>query len=42
MFIEEDVKFYLVELVLVLDYFYKIGIIYRDFKFEKYVLEFIF
>lgn len=35
MFIEEDVKFYLVEFVFVLDYLYSLGIIYRDLKLEN-------
>ena len=38
MFTEEDVKFYLAELALALDHLHKIGIIYRDLKPEKYVM----
>lgn len=35
MFTEEDVKFYLAELALALDYIHRLGIIYRDLKPEK-------
>lgn len=37
MFTEEDVKFYLAELVLALDHIHSLGIIYRDLKPEKWV-----
>lgn len=37
MFTEEDVKFYMAELVLALDHLHSLGIIYRDLKPEKYV-----
>ena len=36
MFTEEDVKFYMAELVLALDHLHSLGIIYRDLKPEKY------
>ena len=35
MFTEEDVKFYMAELVLALDHLHSLGIIYRDLKPEK-------
>ncbi|OON22655.1 hypothetical protein X801_01440 [Opisthorchis viverrini] len=35
MFTEEDVKFYLAELALALDYLHRHGIVYRDLKPEK-------
>lgn len=35
MFTEDDVKFYLAELVLALEHLHNIGIIYRDLKPEK-------
>ena len=38
MFTEEDVKFYMAELVLALDHLHSLGIIYRDLKPEKYNL----
>lgn len=37
MFTEEDVKFYMAELVLALDHLHSLGIIYRDLKPEKFV-----
>ena len=37
MFTEEDVKFYMAELVLALDHLHSLGIIYRDLKPEKYI-----
>lgn len=39
MFTEEDVKFYLAELVLALDHLHSLGIIYRDLKPEKLVIK---
>lgn len=39
MFTEEDVKFYLAELALALDHVHSLGIIYRDLKPEKWVVE---
>lgn len=35
MFTEQDVKFYMAELVLALDHLHSLGIIYRDLKPEK-------
>jgi len=37
MFTEEDVKFYMAELVLALDHLHSLGIIYRDLKPEKVI-----
>lgn len=37
MFTEEDVKFYLAELVLAIEHLHSLGIVYRDLKPEKYV-----
>ena len=39
MFTEEDVKFYLAELVLALDHLHMLGIIYRDIKLENVLLD---
>ncbi|NXD91216.1 KS6A2 kinase, partial [Chaetorhynchus papuensis] len=39
MFTEEDVKFYLAELALVLDHLHGLGIIYRDLKPENILLD---
>ena len=41
MFTEEDVKFYMAELVLALDHLHSLGIIYRDLKPEKYARFFL-
>ena len=41
MFTEEDVKFYMAELVLALDHLHSLGIIYRDLKPEKYGYTFV-
>jgi serine/threonine protein kinase len=38
MFTEDDVKFYMAELVLALDHLHALGIIYRDLKPEKYFI----
>ncbi|XP_074601761.1 ribosomal protein S6 kinase II isoform X2 [Brevipalpus obovatus] len=39
MFTEEDVKFYLAELVLALDHLHNLGVIYRDLKPENILLD---
>lgn len=39
MFTEEDVKFYLAELVLAVNHLHSIGIIYRDLKPENILLD---
>lgn len=35
MFTEEDVKFYLAEIILALEHLHNLGIVYRDLKPEK-------
>ncbi|MPC91916.1 Ribosomal protein S6 kinase alpha-3 [Portunus trituberculatus] len=39
MFTEEDVKFYLAELALALDHLHTVGVIYRDLKPEKDLID---
>lgn len=39
MFTEEDVKFYLAELVLAVNHLHGVGIIYRDLKPENILLD---